>query len=586
MDSSPRYEERLPLWFHCLRLAAVFPGLAQIGQKRMSTNVPGIDGIFISYRRADTIHQAGWLFERLAAHYGPDRVFKDLDSIRPGDEFAITIREALESCEIFLAVIGPRWLSAKNRAGRRLDDPDDLVRLEIEAALTRHIRVIPVLVDGAKIPPASELPPSLAELVTRQTITLSPERFSADTDRLLKALDAMLAETAAPPPSGQPPKATPESRDPAKLEEIPQPEPASPPSSQPSPGRPRRLGVIALVSAVILAAAGLVTWRLTQSPAARNAQQSRPLGLSSRPYVPQKVAFSPDGTAIAVAAIFRNRIGPGQTYLFSAATGAKTAVLRGPGSKSGVNTVSFSPDGRTLAVGDGNGTTYLWTLASRTITGSLPDPGNTEGVESVAFSPAGRLLAAGDYDGSTYLWNVSSRKLIAVLHDPGPRRSTHVDSVAFNPAGTVLAVGDNNGSTYLWSLTTRALTATLTDPRADHLVGSIAFSPDGTTLAAGDDNGSTYLWNLTTRKIIATLSDPGREGVDAIAFSPDGTTVAAGDNDGSTYLWDLTTRTKTETLPDPGNEGVNTVAFSPDGRTLAAGDNDASTYLWNLKDHS
>lgn len=103
--------------------------------------------VFISYRREDSGYPAGWLFDQLAASLGADRVFKDADSIEPVDDFAEVISDAVSSCAV-LAVIGDRWLAAADEDGRRLDDPGDFVRLEIEAALTRGVRVIPVLVGG------------------------------------------------------------------------------------------------------------------------------------------------------------------------------------------------------------------------------------------------------------------------------------------------------------------------------------------------------------------------------------------------------------------------------------------------------
>ena len=118
-------------------------------------------GIFICYRREDTAYPAGWLFDRLVGHFGEGQVFKDVDSIRLGDDFEAEIAAAVGSCAVLLAVIGTRWLTVADEEGRRLNDPADFVRLEIETALTRGVRVIPVLVDGARMPRTAELPASL-----------------------------------------------------------------------------------------------------------------------------------------------------------------------------------------------------------------------------------------------------------------------------------------------------------------------------------------------------------------------------------------------------------------------------------------
>lgn len=146
--------------------------------------------IFISYRRADAGWPARWLADRLAGQFGAGVVFQDVDSIQPGDDFAAAIEAAVGACAVLLAVIGPQWLAAEGDAGRRLDDPQDWVRLEIEAALKREVRIIPVLVDGARMPAAVELPPSLRDLVRRQAVALSPA--SLDVRRLVSVLEIAL----------------------------------------------------------------------------------------------------------------------------------------------------------------------------------------------------------------------------------------------------------------------------------------------------------------------------------------------------------------------------------------------------------
>lgn len=179
-----------------------------------TTNVPG--RIFISYRRQDSAYAAGWLFDRLAERLGPEQIFKDVDSIDFGDDFVEEIGAAVGSTDVLLALIGDKWLAVADEHGaRRLDDPEDFVRIEIEAALTRNVRVIPILVEGARMPREDELPPDLQPLARRQAMELSPARFASDSDRLLRALERALAEAHTPqgaPSAGaaagpEPPKA-------------------------------------------------------------------------------------------------------------------------------------------------------------------------------------------------------------------------------------------------------------------------------------------------------------------------------------------------------------------------------------------
>ena len=158
--------------------------------------------VFISYRREESAYAAGWLFERLRTRFGAPNVFKDVDSIPLGDDFVEGVRRAVGSCEVLLAVIGPIWLTIVDGQGRRrLDDPDDFVRLEIETALARGVRVIPVLVNGADMPRVDELPPGLEGLARRQAIELDPARFEADADRLVLVVGETLDQAVAPPPA-------------------------------------------------------------------------------------------------------------------------------------------------------------------------------------------------------------------------------------------------------------------------------------------------------------------------------------------------------------------------------------------------
>ncbi len=145
--------------------------------------------IFISYRREDAEGQAGRLFDDLVAQFGQDSVFMDVAGIAPGRDFRRAIDEQVATCGILLAMIGKNWLEAKDESGRhRLDDPMDFVRLETASALKRDIPVIPVLVRGATMPRAEQLPPDLAELAYRNAVELSHARWDSDVQVLVNAL--------------------------------------------------------------------------------------------------------------------------------------------------------------------------------------------------------------------------------------------------------------------------------------------------------------------------------------------------------------------------------------------------------------
>jgi outer membrane protein assembly factor BamB len=146
--------------------------------------VPG-RGIFLSYRREETSHIAGRLADRLSERFGRSRVFIDVDSIDPGLDFVQAIDKAIENCDVLLALIGPKWAVESEDGTRRIDNAEDYVRLELRAALARGIRVIPVLVDGARMPTSSDLPVELQPLVHRNAVRLDHETFRSDADSLI-----------------------------------------------------------------------------------------------------------------------------------------------------------------------------------------------------------------------------------------------------------------------------------------------------------------------------------------------------------------------------------------------------------------
>ncbi|MDF0674742.1 MAG: toll/interleukin-1 receptor domain-containing protein [Nitrospira sp.] len=146
--------------------------------------------ILISYRREDSADVTGRIYDRLVQQFGAGSIFQDVDSIPFGVDFRKYLDEQVGKCDVFLAVIGPGWVEAKNSEGQaRLEDPKDHVRIEIEWALKRKIPVIPVLVRDAKIPAAERLPAAIQDLSYRNGIEVRPDPdFHRDLDRLIKFL--------------------------------------------------------------------------------------------------------------------------------------------------------------------------------------------------------------------------------------------------------------------------------------------------------------------------------------------------------------------------------------------------------------
>ena len=189
-------------------------------------------GIFISYRREDSAPYARLLGDSLAAIFGPEQIFRDIDTIGPGVDFPEAIADAVGSCKVLLAVINTNWLTVQRDGQRRLDDPADYVRLEIAAALDRDVLVVPVLIEQTKMPGRAELPPALAELADRNAVRLTDDGWHDGVRRLANALEGPLGVPAgvspggprlAPPPSGW----TSGSHAPSSWTKDPLPEPTS-----------------------------------------------------------------------------------------------------------------------------------------------------------------------------------------------------------------------------------------------------------------------------------------------------------------------------------------------------------------------
>lgn len=200
----------------------------------MNSSASGSSGqIFISYRRDDTEYVASWIRERLERYFGKERVFEDVYSIEPGSDFVREITSAVTSCVVLIAVIGDQWLTISDSDGRRrLDDPKDWVRIEIETALERNIHVVPVLVGRARMPQESQLPESLAGLARRQALELMPRTF--DTSRLRPVIEQALAASSA---AGETPGAAEPAKNSVPLRDLGYASQAGTAAGEPGPGR-------------------------------------------------------------------------------------------------------------------------------------------------------------------------------------------------------------------------------------------------------------------------------------------------------------------------------------------------------------
>jgi len=149
--------------------------------------------IFISYRRQDSQHITGRIYDKLFTRFGKSNVFKDVDSMPLGYDFRDHIREQVSRCAILIAVIGKNWNGPTPSGSARLNDPRDHLRIEIETALERRIPVIPVLVDDVEMPAEEDMPASLARLAYHHGISVRPDPdFHHDADRLIRGIESLM----------------------------------------------------------------------------------------------------------------------------------------------------------------------------------------------------------------------------------------------------------------------------------------------------------------------------------------------------------------------------------------------------------
>ena len=291
-------------------------------------------------------------------------------------------------------------------------------------------------------------------------------------------------------------------------------------------------------------------------------------------YLISSLSFSPDGKTLASSS------SDGTIKLWKVETGEEIHTLNLDNFASdGIDSVRFSPDSKTLV--SAGRVIQLWNVETgKEIRTHMGRDGYVDARmghdKDISFSPDSKTLASSS-DGTTIkLWNVETGKEIRTLKGD----DSSVQSVSFSLDGKILAAGSGDKTIKLWDVETGEKIRTLKGD--DSLAQSVSFSPDGKTLVSGSNDRTIKLWDVKTGKEILTLPGHYDAFVESVSFSPDGKTLASGSDDDTIKLWDVKTGNEIRTLKGH-DSSVKSVSFSPDGKTLASGSADGTVKFWKVE---
>lgn len=520
------------------------------------------EAIFIGYRRDDTADVSGRIYDAMEQRFGRGRVFKDVDNLRPGSDFGAYIKTILPQCRVVLVLIGPHWLEAKDDTGRRrIDDPNDWVRIEVETALEAvGLDVVPVLVNGARMPRAEELPESMHGLLRRHAAVIRRDPdFRDDIARLGDAMRATLRTGV------------------LNFEGLANPAGRGANAAE---GRTSRRSFVGagLVGAAAAIGVGVWQWprlRALMTPNS-DAEVERPAGLPAdfvarTVTTPSRVlnlqqrelprlALSPDGEKLLAPLL------SGVVLLIDARSGDTVHTLRGHNTGGEwAPFVAFSTDGAhgLTAASDA---VHLWDLQNgeRIKTFAAHSP--------AAFSQDGRSVVLGWRSLNMRAFDVVSGRVLATYAS----EFGAVVSVACSPDGRGVLVSAMSGAR-IYDAASGALLHTLIGNDADMIVNRVAYSPDGAYAAVGTQQGA-WMFDASTGERLRTFDASDGVQILSVAFSANGRYLLATSWGAKAMLWEVATGRLMQTFVDPGQLFAGVI--TPDGRTVITSSSDGALRYW------